>query len=91
MFSRGPSICPSVRSTYVRPSAFRFHSITYSFINRFHLDFAYAFVLTMSRLRLLMGIFEHFIRVMGRVNVQKMFLASSFFTVWRIIMKLHKK
>ena len=88
MFSRWPSVWlsahPSVVRTSVRTS-FPFDNL--SIINRFHSDFAYALVPTMSCLELLMGKFTH----LSLVNVQKMCLTSSSFTNLSIMMKLHKK
>ena len=75
MFSRWPSMClsfSSVRSPYIRPSALRFRSITKVFINGFHSNFAYAFVLRIS-----LGIVNGQIslinlRVMALVNGQEL-------------------
>ena len=53
-----PSVRPSVRSMYVRPSALRFRSITEVFVNGFHSNFAYAIVPTMSRLGSSIGKFR---------------------------------
>ena len=52
-----PCVRPSVRSTYGRPSAPRFRSITEVFIDGFYCNFAYAFVPIMSRMGLLVGKF----------------------------------
>ena len=65
MLSRWPSICPSVRLfivyTYVRPLALPSRSIIKVFMNGFHSNFSYIFVLRMLHLKLLMGIFRQFI------------------------------
>ena len=85
------SVRPSVRSPYVRPSALCFRSITKVFINEFHSNFAYIFVSRMSRLGLLMGKLRQFITELWHLSmVKKWFLASSSFTIWSIMMKLHK-
>ena len=60
-------------------------------IELIELNFAYAFVLRKSHLGLLMGRFRYFITELWHLSiVKKWFLASSSFTIWSIIMKLHK-
>ena len=85
------SVRLSVHSTYIHPSALPFRSITSVFIHRFHSNFANAFVPTMSRSGLLMGKFRSFITEFWHLSMyKKWFLASCSFTIWSIMMKLHR-
>ena len=56
-----PSVCPSVRPSYVRPSVFRFRMITSVNINGFSPNLVCALILWRSGLGLLMGKFRQFL------------------------------
>ena len=57
-------------------------------VNAFHSNFAYAFVSTMSRLGLLMG---KITELWHLSMYKKWILASGSFTIWSLMVKLHKK
>ena len=93
-----PCVCPSARSTYVllsagpslHPFVLRFRSIT-SIYKRS----SFRFCICICTKNVSLGVVNEQIliisdRVMPLVNVQKRVLASSSFTIWSFMMKLHK-
>ena len=86
------SVRPSVCSTSVRPSvrtSFPFDNLS----NYERISFKFCICICTNNVSLWIfngqiSLIYH--RVMALVNVQKCFLASSSFTIWTIMMKLHK-
>ena len=96
MFSRWPSVCLSVRPSVVRTSVRPSVRSSFPFDNLSiyeQISFKYCICICTSNVSLgvingQISIINH--RVMALVNVQKMFLASSSFTIWSIMMKRYK-